>query len=61
VCTRQQQAVDLLRSAGWQVAVVRPDQSVAEVWSLLGGPDTGPSGAATYGTPSVSSAGQVPA
>jgi uncharacterized protein (DUF58 family) len=61
VCTRQQQAVDLLRSVGWQVAVVRPDQSVAEVWSLLGGPDTGPSGAATYGTPSVSSAGQVPA
>ena len=59
--SRQQQAIDLLRAAGWQVAAVRPDQTVAEVWSLLGGPDTGVAGAATYAAPSISPAGQVPA
>ena len=49
-CTRQQQAVDLLRSAGWQVAAVRPDQSVEEVWRLLGGPDAGLGVAPAYGS-----------
>lgn len=56
LCTRQQQAVDLLRSAGWQVATVRPDQSVAEVWSLLSGPDAGLGSA--HHAPSI---GSVPA
>jgi uncharacterized protein (DUF58 family) len=54
LCTRQRQAIDLLRAAGWQVAAVRPGQSVGEVWSLLSGP-------ATYGGSPVSAAGQVPA
>jgi uncharacterized protein (DUF58 family) len=49
LCTRQQQAIDLLRSAGWQVAAVRPDQGVEEVWRLLSGPDATLAGAATYG------------
>jgi uncharacterized protein (DUF58 family) len=51
---RQQRAVDLFRSAGWQVVAVRPDQSVDQVWERLGGPQPG---AATYGAPSVSAAG----
>ncbi|WP_369137682.1 DUF58 domain-containing protein [Modestobacter versicolor] len=54
--SRQQQAVDLFRSAGWQVVAVRPDQSVDQVWDQLGGPL--PS-AATYGAPAVSAAGSV--
>jgi hypothetical protein len=37
VVTRQQQAIALLRSAGWQVAAVRPDQGISEVWGRLGG------------------------
>jgi uncharacterized protein (DUF58 family) len=59
LCSRQQQAVDLLRSAGWQVATVRPDQSVSEVWRLLGGPDAGPV-SGRYAPP-VSTTGAVPA
>jgi uncharacterized protein (DUF58 family) len=59
VQTHQRQAVDLLRSAGWQVTTVRPDQDVADVWSLLGGPDTGLAGARAYGAPSVSTVGQA--
>jgi uncharacterized protein (DUF58 family) len=31
-------AADLLRAAGWRVAVARADQSVADVWAALGGP-----------------------
>jgi uncharacterized protein (DUF58 family) len=50
LCTRQQQAIDLLRSAGWQVAAVRPDQSVEEVWRVLSGPDAVLGGGTTYGT-----------
>ena len=61
LCTRQQQAADLLRSAGWQVVTVRPDQSVPEVWSLLSGPENGLGGATALGAPPVSVAGQVPA
>jgi uncharacterized protein (DUF58 family) len=65
LCAGQQQAIDLLRAAGWQVAAVRPDQTVAEVWRLLGEPDTGLGGAGIYGAPSISAAGstagQVPA
>jgi uncharacterized protein (DUF58 family) len=57
LCTRQQQAADLLRAAGWQVTSVRPDQTVAEVWSRLAGPDTG-SGS---GSGSGDAARQVPA
>jgi uncharacterized protein (DUF58 family) len=49
LCTRQQQALDLLRSAGWQVAAVRPDQSVEEVWRLLSGPDAVQGDSPTYG------------
>jgi hypothetical protein len=59
LCTRQQQAIDLLRSAGWQVAAVRPDQSVDEVWGLLSRPAAG-LGGATYG-PGYGTVGQVPA
>ena len=33
-------AADLLRAAGWRVAVARADQSVADVWSTLRGPGT---------------------
>jgi uncharacterized protein (DUF58 family) len=66
LCSRQQQAIDLLRSAGWQVAAVRPDQSVDAVWRLLSGPDAGLGGAASYGPAPYGSAygstvGQVPA
>ena len=43
LCTRQQQATGLLRAAGWHVAAIRPDQTVEEVWALLGGPDAAPS------------------
>jgi uncharacterized protein (DUF58 family) len=42
VCSTQQQAGDLLRAAGWQVTTVRPDQSVADVWALLGGAAAAP-------------------
>jgi hypothetical protein len=38
--TRQQRAADLLRAAGWQVVLVRPDQSVDQVWQLLRGAPT---------------------
>jgi uncharacterized protein (DUF58 family) len=31
-------AADLLRAAGWRVAIARADRSVAEVWAELGGP-----------------------
>jgi uncharacterized protein (DUF58 family) len=61
LCTRQQQAIELLRAAGWQVAAMRPDQTVGEVWSLLGRADAGLDGPATYGGTTVSAAGQVPA
>jgi uncharacterized protein (DUF58 family) len=66
LCTRQQQAIDLLRSAGWQVATVRPDQGVEEVWRLLSGPDATLVGAATYegardGVVPGTAAGPVPA
>jgi uncharacterized protein (DUF58 family) len=61
VCTAQEQAVDLLRSAGWQVTTVRPDQTVADVWSLLGGPETGLGGTVTAGAPPAGLVGQVPA
>jgi uncharacterized protein (DUF58 family) len=50
LCTRQEQAADLLRSAGWQVAVVRPEQSVEEVWRTFTGPVAGLRGA-PYGSP----------
>ncbi|MCZ2828301.1 DUF58 domain-containing protein [Modestobacter sp. VKM Ac-2986] len=43
---RQEQAVTLLRSAGWQVLAVRPDQTVDQVWARLGGQPTA-AGAAT--------------
>ncbi|MCZ2837354.1 DUF58 domain-containing protein [Modestobacter sp. VKM Ac-2985] len=36
VCTRQQQAGDLLRAAGWQVVAVGPDRTVAQLWSQVG-------------------------
>jgi uncharacterized protein (DUF58 family) len=49
LCTRQQQAIDLLRSAGWQVAAVRPDQGVEEVWQPLSGSGVVRAGARTYG------------
>jgi uncharacterized protein (DUF58 family) len=58
LCTRHQQATDLLRAAGWQVVPIRPDQGVEEVWrSLSGGPGAG-SGAGGYGTGAVA---EVPA
>src|SRR3954447_24065205 len=59
LCTRQQQVADLLRSAGWQVALVGPDQSVAEVWALLGGPDTGSADASAYAAPAISPTGSA--
>jgi len=31
-------AAELLRQAGWRVAVARADRSVAEIWAELGGP-----------------------
>jgi uncharacterized protein (DUF58 family) len=65
VVTHQQQAIALLRSAGWQVTAVRPDQSVPEVWSLLSGPESGRGRAGGYSAAPLSStgstAGQVPA
>ena len=36
-------AVTLLRSAGWRVAVASADRSIAEVWSALGDPAASPS------------------
>jgi uncharacterized protein (DUF58 family) len=56
--TRQQQAIALLRSAGWQVAAVRPDQGVAEVWGRLGGSG---GGLGAVGSPGAAPVGQVPA
>jgi len=41
ICTRQQQATDLLRAAGWQVIVARADQSVDQVWAQLGSATAG--------------------
>jgi uncharacterized protein (DUF58 family) len=35
-------AADLLRAAGWQVAVARADQTVADVWAALGGAEAPP-------------------
>jgi uncharacterized protein (DUF58 family) len=58
LCTRQQQAADLLRSAGWQVVTAGPDRTVAQVWSSLAGPETGLA-SATYGAPTISAAGSV--
>ena len=58
VVTRQQQAIALLRSAGWQVAAVRPDQGIAEVWGRLGG-SGGDLGA--VGSSGAAQVGQVPA
>jgi uncharacterized protein (DUF58 family) len=37
VLERQDDAVRLLRAAGWQVLPARPDQSVEQVWAQLGG------------------------
>jgi uncharacterized protein (DUF58 family) len=59
LCTRQQQAADLLRSAGWQVALVGPSQSVAEVWALLGGADTGSADVSAYAAPAISPTGSA--
>jgi uncharacterized protein (DUF58 family) len=47
-------AADLLRAAGWQVAVARADQSVAEVWATLSAADAPPAasvGVKILGTP----------
>ena len=55
LCDRQQGAADLLRAAGWQVVRVRPDQSVEQVWNMLGTP------APTLATAFRPSSGQVPA
>jgi uncharacterized protein (DUF58 family) len=65
LCRRQQQAVELLRAAGWQVVAVRPDQSVEQVWGQLSEPDGGagaaaPSVRAPGGRP-IRPVGQVPA
>jgi uncharacterized protein (DUF58 family) len=60
LCTRQQQAADLLRSAGWQVSMVGPGQSVAEVWALLGGPDTAMTDVPGYAARTVGPAGRAP-
>jgi uncharacterized protein (DUF58 family) len=57
LCTRHQQATDLLRAAGWQVVPIRPDQGVQEVWRSLSGPGAG-SGAGGYGSGAVA---EVPA
>jgi uncharacterized protein (DUF58 family) len=35
---QREDAAGLLRSAGWQVVTARADMSVAQVWTLLGGP-----------------------
>jgi uncharacterized protein (DUF58 family) len=35
-------AADLLRAAGWQVAVASADQTVADVWAALGGAEAPP-------------------
>jgi uncharacterized protein (DUF58 family) len=39
---QRDEAADLLRASGWQVAVARADQSVADVWAVLSGPAAGP-------------------
>src|SRR4051794_279729 len=47
-------AMDLLKAAGWRVAVARADQSVADVWATLGDSDTPPDpsvGLETLGAP----------
>jgi uncharacterized protein (DUF58 family) len=44
---QRDEAADLLRAAGWRVAVARADQSVADVWTALGGP-AAPSGPALF-------------
>jgi hypothetical protein len=46
--------MELLKAAGWRVAVARADQSVTDVWAALGDSDTpsGPSaGLETMGAP----------
>jgi hypothetical protein len=47
----REDAVALLRSAGWRVAVAAADRSVAEVWSTLGGPVPSAAPASALGTP----------
>ena len=67
VVDRQQQAVALLRSAGWQVTLVRPDQGITEVWDALSGPHPGrgtaptPMGPTSMGPAPVSPAPSSPA
>src|SRR3954452_5352148 len=54
-------AAALLRSAGWRVAIARADQSVADVWTALGGPALGGpalSGPGAVGVPTAA-AGDV--
>ncbi len=51
---QREDAADLLRAAGWRVAVARADQSVAQVWAALGGSDSPPApevGLRTVGAP----------
>ena len=36
--TQREEVATLLRAAGWQVAVARPDTPVEQVWAELGGP-----------------------
>jgi hypothetical protein len=52
-------AVALLRQAGWRVSVARADRSVADVWAELGGPTaaTGASPAAAAAMSSTAAAG----
>jgi uncharacterized protein (DUF58 family) len=45
---RQSDAARLLQAAGWQVVLVRPDQAVDQVWTLLGAP-AGPAGTSWTG------------
>ena len=47
-------AAELLKAAGWRVAVARADQSVADVWAMLqtsGGPPVATPGLETLGMP----------
>src|SRR4051812_37705959 len=50
-------AAALLRSAGWRVAIARADQSVADVWTALGGPALGGPGAVGVPTAAVGDVG----
>jgi uncharacterized protein (DUF58 family) len=50
---QREEVATLLRAAGWQVAVARPDTPVEQVWAELGGPATAGAPVAAASGPAV--------